>query len=324
MNILLLCDKSEPALFPLSGELPVAQLPLAGKIVAEYALESLYAKTGAQQAMLYGGPYTRQLHKQLGAGERWGMDLGYLAQLPATPALPLLVLPCDRISGFDLPGFLRVCREHPHDSLTAMAGDTPLAYWIATLDDWREVVGGAMQVRGKQMDWPGAEVAVIDTLRAFYDASLDLLRGRFPGQHLAPDQQGLALIRGSRARVSQHARLGGRVYVGAASQLADAVATSGDCVVGPDVLVDGGATLENCVILPHTYVGQRVAIRNALVSGPLLWRMDTGAAMRIEQRFLLSRLPLAGESGGWWSRWLGRGSATTVQQQQGAMAFGNA
>lgn len=305
MHVLLLCEKTAPALFPLAGELPVALLPLAGKSVAEYQLELICGQARPETVQIYGGAYRNLLQHRFGDGSRWGVTLDYAAGLAARPVLPLLVLPCDRLSGFDLAGFLQRIAEQPGQSAVAMADGKLAACWIARQADWREVVAGSFDLdSARQIPCAGAALPIA-TLRAYYEASLGLLRGHFPGLNLAPDQTGDALLLGGRARVAASAQRCGHAYVGEGSRVGDGVTLAGDCVIGPHVLVDSHAVLENCVILPHSYIGRWVSLRNAVVCGPHLWRMDSGDCLRVEQRFLLSRLPAA-DGGGWLSRWLGR------------------
>lgn len=305
MNVLFLCDKAVPELFPLMGELPVAQLPLLGKTIAEYHLELVCAVSEPYKLSVLGGNYQDSLQALLGDGSRWGVELDYKKTLTPTQDFPLLVLPCDRLSSFDMKLFLQHLQEHPKQSAVGLIDGTPAVYWIAAQKEWLEVVSGDTGLIGIGMELPLGSTIVIDSIRAFYDANMGLLSGDFWGFNIGAYQEGKALLLASRAQVSPTSQLKGQAYVGTASRIGDNVTLSGQCIVGQHVLVDDHALLEDCVILPNSYVGNWVSIRNAVVSGPLVWRMDTGICLTINERFLLSALPASG-GGNRMSRWLGR------------------
>jgi hypothetical protein len=61
-------------------------------------------------------------------------------------------------------------------------------------------------------------------------------------------------------------------------------------VLSEAVVVDELATLENSVVLPGTYVGRAVDVRNAIVWGSQLIRIDTGVTTEIADAFFLGEL----------------------------------
>ncbi len=55
-------------------------------------------------------------------------------------------------------------------------------------------------------------------------------------------------------------------------------------------MIDRYATLQDSVVLPDTYIGERVDVRNAIVQGNQLLRVDTGVALSMVETFLLADL----------------------------------
>lgn len=304
MNILFLCDKAVPELFPLMGELPVAQLPLLGKTIIEYHLELVGPVSEPHKFWILGGNYQDSLQTLLGDGTRWGVDLAYKKTLSRKQDFPLLVLPCDRLSSFDMRLFLQHIQEQPEESAVGLIDGTPAVYWIVHQDEWREVVSGELGIIGIRIELPFSASIEIDSIRAFYDANMGLLRGDFMHVNVGAYRKSEFLLLASRAQVSPSAQHKGLAYVGTASRIGNNVMMSGQCIVGQHVLVDDHAMLEDCVILPNSYVGNWVSVRNAVVSGSLVWRIDTGVCLSINERFLLSQLPVG--EGNWLSRCLGR------------------
>ena len=78
--------------------------------------------------------------------------------------------------------------------------------------------------------------------------------------------------------------------IGAYCNLHPSVELSGEVVIGDHVIVDRRAGIENTVILPHSYIGELVELRNAIVRGNDLIRVDNGAVLKISDTFLLADL----------------------------------
>ena len=56
------------------------------------------------------------------------------------------------------------------------------------------------------------------------------------------------------------------------------------------MIIDRRVSIESSVILPHTYIGELVELRNAIVRGNDLIRVDHGAVLKISDSFLLADL----------------------------------
>lgn len=290
MNVILLCDKTVLELFALQGELPVAQLPVLDKTIAEYHLELVCNQLKPSRITLVAGHYLNTLKTLLGNGCRWGVELDYTSFLTADQPLPALVLPCDRLSGIDAAEFVSKVAETPELSAVGWAEGIPAIYWIAQRHDWRELISGTELAIERSLPLAGAKSCPIESMRDFYQANLDLVRGLLPRLNISAYRADEQLLLASRAEVGASVVRQGKVYVGANSRIGKQAQLFGDCVIQQQVLVDDHAVLENSVIMPHSYVGSWVAVKNALVSGSYLWRMDTGVCLKIKERFLLNSL----------------------------------
>jgi len=60
--------------------------------------------------------------------------------------------------------------------------------------------------------------------------------------------------------------------------------------VSHGVMIDRYATLQDSVVLPDTYIGELVDVRNAIVQGNQLIRVDTGVVLPVVETFLLADL----------------------------------
>jgi hypothetical protein len=137
---------------------------------------------------------------------------------------------------------------------------------------------------------PHGDLRLLDDLADYHRANLDLVAGRVRGLSPAGRELAVGLIAGRRAQVQPRSLRAGRAYVGDNSRVHASAELRGGVVVARDVIVDRDAILTDSVILPHSYVGERVEVTNAIISGNQLIRVDSGAVLQITDAFLLSEL----------------------------------
>lgn len=291
MHTLLLCEKTSPELFALQGDLSIAQLPVLDKTITEYHLELVCHQLKSEKITLITGHYQESLKKLLGSGCRWGVELNYQDQLLLNQQLPVLVLPCDRLTSLDLVTFLDRVSENPEQSAIGFAGQIAAVYWITKREDLCDLISGDIPQLAMAIPLSHAVSKPVVSIRDFYDINLGLLRGEFPLVSIKSYANEEHLLLATRASVSEEASVEGRSYIGTNSTVGKQARLDGYCAIQQMVMVDHHAKLQNCVILPNTYVGSWVAIKNAVVSGSFIWQMDTGTCLMIKEKFLLSLMP---------------------------------
>lgn len=301
MDVIIFADRKGTELLPLTDNTCVPLLPLAGKMLIEHTLEAL-ADAGLKKAHIILSPFAEQLKSALGTGERWGMALTYstnrgeeapsqeLAKLTATAPLLLLrgdIIRCGKISLFleqaetvdgpciaamfaGSPAYLMLCRDPAHPSVDALS-------WT-TADDCPQ-----------QVELAGT-VAKLDSLSAYHQANLDAAAGRLTGLMLPGRQTALGLTQGRNTEAYPQNLRQGIALIGSHCHLHPSVELSGEVVIGDNVIIDRRVSIENSVILPHTYIGEWLELRNAIVRGNDLIRVDTGSAIKISDAFLLADL----------------------------------
>jgi hypothetical protein len=79
-------------------------------------------------------------------------------------------------------------------------------------------------------------------------------------------------------------------FVGADCQVHPTAELSGEVVICDHVIIDQLTRLSDTVVLPHTYVGELVDLRKAIVRGNDLIRVDTGTHLHLADTFLLADL----------------------------------
>lgn len=302
MDAIILADRKGQELLPLTDSTCVPLLPLAGKTVLEHTLEAL-VQAGLRQAHIVVSPHAEAVKAAFGSGERWGMRLTYstsrgeespsqvLAGLQNPPSVPFLILRGDVVrSGLinsflaqaetlDVPcvqalfsgenAFVMFCRELRHEALDNLS--------------WAE-----MHQPSAQIELEGA-FAKLDSLKNFHQANLDAVAGRI--SLLLPGlQTALGMTQGRNSEAYPQNVKQGVALIGAYCSLHPSVELNGEVVIGDNVIIDRRASIENTVILPHSYIGELVQLRNAIVRGNELIRVDNGAVLKITDTFLLADL----------------------------------
>ena len=306
MDVIVLADRKGLELLPLTDNTCVPLLPLAGKPVLEHTLEALI-EAGFRVAHIVLSPYAEQVKTAFGNGERWGLRLTYstsrgeeapshiVAGLQNPPTPPFLIVRGDvAIGGGQLHSFLEQAQHHDAPCVQALfEGENGYLLLCnephpAGLDQLSWTAAPLLPISAAAIDLSGA-VARLDTLPAFHQANLDAAAGRLP--LLLPGcQTALGLTQGRNTEAYPQNIKQGMALIGAYCSLHASVELRGEVVIGDNVIIDRRAGIENTVILPHSYIGELVELRNAIVRGNDLIRVDNGAVLKISDAFLLADL----------------------------------
>ena len=306
MDVILLADRKGQELLPLTDNTCTPLLPLAGKMVIEHTLEAL-VEAGLRQVNIILSPYAEQVKEVLGNGERWGMRLTYstsrgeespvqvLTQLQQPPAPPFLILRGDIVRSGQIKVFLQQAETLTAPCVKALFGGKNAYLMLcrespdAALDslNWPD---STMKLSADETVDVNGAVAVLDSLGAYYQANLDVAAGRFPLLLIPGRQSALGLTQGRYTEAYPQNLKQGIALIGSNCHLHPSVELSGEVVIGDNVIIDRRVSIESSVILPHTYIGELVELRNAIVRGNDLIRVDNGSILKISDSFLLADL----------------------------------
>jgi lipopolysaccharide/colanic/teichoic acid biosynthesis glycosyltransferase len=128
----------------------------------------------------------------------------------------------------------------------------------------------------------------LDTLAAFHRASLDLLdkvaeRLNMPGRTI---HNGLRVGRLSEMDPRSHVE--GNVLVGSDTSIDRTATITGPSIIGDNCYLSANVSVSGSVVMPGTYVGENLAVENAIIAGSSLIRIDLGTEMAISDPVLLS------------------------------------
>lgn len=312
MKAILLADRNGAELQPLTHKTCVALLPIVTKPLIEYTLDALLL-TGVKEVIVVISAHAELMECHLGSGERWGMSFHYVLsrgqEEPATILARLgtqlsdceyLLVRADLLCSFNIKEFLIQAgalegqivatiddRNTGVCLLRKQAGtypwqisnllSFPLHSKISSNSGISDLTFHALPVNGN--------LSLLDSLKVYHQANLATLAGHFPTLVLPPLRQVNENLRvGPRSTVPKH-NVG---VVGTFCRVRAEAALLGDVVLCHKIIVDRNAKLSATVVLPCTYIGKAVKLRNAIVWGNVLIRVDTGAVKQIVDNLILA------------------------------------
>lgn len=314
MHAVIFADRPGAALAPLTDDTCAALLPMADTPLLVHAIEAV-AAAGIRSASIVAGPFADAVEALVGDGARWGVQAAVvlagrgeapdavLARLRPRLLGDVLVLRGDVLRGADLADFIARAAAVTGDSVAARIDGTaagvrlvragaPTA--LGLLGDPED--GAAWRETAPAVELAGAVLSRCESLAAYHRANLDAAAGRVPHLLLPARESSPGVRLGMRARIAAADVRATPLFVGARSELKRGVELLGEVVVSHDVVVDRRASLHHAVILPHSYVGELVAVHDAIVCTDRLIDAATGTVTHVVDSFLLA--DLRGRQGG--------------------------
>jgi hypothetical protein len=254
-------------------------------------------------------PFSEQVKDALGNGERWGIRLTYsasrgeeppiqeLMRLQQPPVPPFLIVRGDIIRSGLIKTFLQQAETQSAPCVQALYGGEN-AYMLLCRDSLNadlDSLNWAASIQKHPIQTTvniNGAVARLESLAAFHQANLDAAVGRLATLLIPGRQTSLGLTQGRNTEAYPQNLKQGIALIGSNCHLHPSVELSGEVVIGDNVIIDRRATIESCVILPHTYIGELVELRNAIVRGNDLIRVDNGSILKISDAFLLADLKI--------------------------------
>jgi len=307
MKTFIFVDRIDAGLEPLTRDTCSALLPVAGKAVIDYTIEDL-ARAGIREAVIITSAHATRVEEHLGKGERWGMAFDYFPGQGAEHPAMLLRRYASNLKGPLLLIRGDVLRSSCADFITSAvaAGETPSEARIngqavgvclchadaRALDtlDWPYSKSPGVALPANPANLTDASWSALDTLAAYHGSNLGVAAGRYPGLKLAGWDRGSGLTVSRGSNVSTDSLVGDHAFVGRKSRVRASARLAGTSVVSDNCFIDSQANITDSVILPGTYVGENIEIRNAIVNGNEVLRIDSGASYRVADRFLLTRM----------------------------------
>lgn len=330
LTTIVFADRQGEELFPLTHRTCVALLPIASKPLIEYTLDSLleakiqkvlivisaYAEL-IQATLGHGERWGMQFDYFLSRGQEDPAEILIRLGNTLTDDRYLLVradmLRSIRIEEFLLQAFdekvsVVATVKQSHIGVCLLHQRSSHPFWEDShVLQWDNIKSQKVYPKLSYQEIPG-KFSLLDSFHSYHQANLDVAAGAFQNLILPIGRQMSEKLRvGYKSSVlpySSETSHAGKMnhetasitllenigLVGAYSRVHPQALLKKQVVLSNSVIVDRYASLSNTVVLPHTYIGESVELRNAIVWGNLLIRVDTGAIVQIIDRFLLADL----------------------------------
>jgi ADP-glucose pyrophosphorylase len=142
--------------------------------------------------------------------------------------------------------------------------------------------------RQPPLSLPARSINRLQSLQAYHQANMDVLHGRFVHLKAAGVELADGLYAEPGAKILKRSTDDCRIFIGNSSRLPADTEIEGAASIGNQVLIDRKVKMSNTVILPHTYLGAFTNLREAIVWGKVLIRIDTGVITQVEDTQLLA------------------------------------
>ena len=313
MKAIIFADRLGTELLPLTEKLPVALLPIATKPLLEYVLESLLV-VGITEAVLIIAADADLIETHFQQGQSWNIRLSYMLSRGEESPCDLLtrlgeslsnghylLLRGDVLSNLEVISFLRQTDrliQHCPEDRPIIAGtldglNAGVAFW----NKQQGVIPDVDFLSYQNMATPQAlscptvevsgKVALLDSLKNFHTANMQVLAGEFNHLDLAGYRAHIDLWVGRSSKIATHNNHG---IVGACCRVHPEARLLKQVALNQHSIVDRGTVLENSVVMPDTYIGKYLDVRNAIVSGNYLIRIDNNSIIPVINSFLLADL----------------------------------
>ncbi|PIE83233.1 MAG: hypothetical protein CSA09_02830 [Candidatus Contendobacter odensis] len=295
MHAVILADRLGQELAPLNERCCVALLPVACKPVLVHTLEAV-AAAKIHQVTVVISSCAEIVCKTLGNGHGWGLQLDIIStdgeadpdiviRNQLQPGKELLLLRGDVLHAATVATFLQ----------RAQAIKGPLIYGKTTEGTVALCLhrghgrGGLAPLRWAidpeptPLIWPSvdlteATVHRLESLRAYYRANLAAATGRIIGLTLPGQQRTPNLTVGTHSKISPRTLRTGSTLIGQYCRVHTTAKLRGEVVICNNTIIDQRVTVHDSVILPHSWLGESVTVRNAIVWGNQVIRFENNAS----------------------------------------------
>jgi mannose-1-phosphate guanylyltransferase/phosphomannomutase len=269
IEILLLADRPAESLIPLGIGHSLPLLPVANKPIVEHLLETiaLHAAHALVNVLACISPVDRAVQDYLNNWAWPDVSIVLHDQTPRFVDRPTLVL-----RGDIFPAPLQLGA-----ALMQVFTDGELKTDLSRFGiEWLEAGAAVPAFALPDLEDEHLERFLPD-LTSYHRLAIAAARGAVAGLNPGGWLEDDGLRTGLGARVKTRRAIGPHVEVGANACVEHDVLLGGHIVIGEGAHVARGAQLENAIVLPNTYVGRGLLLKDTVVSGDWVCRVESGA-----------------------------------------------
>ncbi len=296
MRAIILAESSRCDLSPLSDHIPHPLLPLAGKPILLHALETLH-RSSINDVEVVAPNLHSKLRASIDTGPLLGMQVRFepdMFDLRHSREHCLIIglrdlADIDWTSIFDELGELEY---HALLPIRMIAMGVPVALLIpANFDgkvscDWFDIC----HTEAIQLPISAERLVSTSSVSKYYKANFRLVQGKY--KYMTP--AGREFTSGHRAspkaRFNEKSILSTHGYIGSNSKVDKSASLCGSVILGDNVIVDKGARISDSIVFDSTYIGANTDCANAIVSGNLMIKVETGLCLELDDPVLFGAI----------------------------------
>jgi len=279
----------------------ISLLPIAGKPVIEYAIESL-RNAGIRVATIVTSGQSKHLKSQVGNGCRWGMQISYSvigntlsnrADKQNGDKEETLVVQGDAFWLFELDSFLKTARRSGKQQVIATYQNQPIAKWLndIPLDCAANHMNGELHSSLCVEQSSGVYHYEVSDYMGYFRVNMAFVNG----------QLALRQPSGRRVKDNLYLEVGATLdeqsveslpaaFVGRNSHVHRTASLAGIVSIDSNVVIDRFATVENSIVLSGTYIGEMMHVKDSIVCGNTYVNIYTGFPVTIEDELIAAAM----------------------------------
>jgi len=296
MRAIILAESSQRNLSPLTKRVPSALLPLAGKSMLVHALEVLH-RSSIRNVEVVAPTLHEELQAVVDTRPMLGMQIQIVPQMfdlrhSKEHCLIIGLQTLVDIDWNDVFDQLGELEYHALMAIKMMALGEPVAILIPpnfdgkVSDDWSDIY----HTEAVQIPIPTERLVKTNSVSTYFKANIDMVKGKY--EYLTPAGREFTTghLASPKARINKKSVLSKCGYFGSNSKVDKSASLFGSVILGENVIVDRGARVSDSIIFNGTYIGANTDCSNAIVSGGLMIKVDTGLCLELDDPLLFGAI----------------------------------
>ena len=295
MRAIILTDNNDLDLTPLTDKVPFPLLPVAGKTILIHILEQLH-RSGIRSALVISRSSHRELEVAIDTGPLLGMQVQFRNELPDFRRIndETLLLGTNLLVDHNWEEVIRIrqasCNEHIMSLMTTSSVVVGFLLPANVTELLPNVWGDFSETIYDSVSIGLPKILKIDSLTSYQNANFELLNGTFRHFFPAGRSDDSCHYVAPKVHLTKGSLQGHHSFIGSHSRVDNRARLHGNIVIGSDVFIDKGAYISDSVILDSTYIGAMTSCHNAIISGNLLIKVDSGVSITIDDPMIISAL----------------------------------
>lgn len=307
MKILIMANQAPADLDLLTRGQCVAMLPVAGKPLLEHTLEAVTRleepTVKLDEITIVASRGVAELRHYVGNGKKWGLGINIVSSRPNADATSLkltrdflksdevMLIECDRLRSFSLSEFLNEARvveaKIPDTSFSAVVDSQNGGLHLLKPSD---ILSDSQLLNATAVVMQHGVIYPVTNAEEFHRVNIAGASGEIKNLVTRGRERSLGLTTGFMTNIHPRCLKLGKLLAGNHCRAHSSSSFSGTVILNNGVVVDRNTSIENSVVLDKTFIGENLQIKNSILAGDMLIRVDTGAILQITDDFLAADL----------------------------------